>query len=139
MFEKYVVHPNGFRNVRDAEQIIGYEVQLRVPYYRGIPMSCVQELKLKVDDEAVAPEDMTIIVKDESFAYHELSTAIHHRWEMTDPITIFVAKPGGLSAGEHKVHGFVSLRISYQPHPNVGEDEKTLVLEAERVEAGGAV
>ena len=63
MFEKYLVNPEGFRNVRENNQITGYEVQLRVPYYRGIPMSCVEVLDLTVDDEKVANEDMLITVK----------------------------------------------------------------------------
>lgn len=130
MFEKYLVHPEDFRNIAKNSKIIGFQVKLRIPYYRGIPMSCVQEITLKLDDQPVPHEKMTIEVKRETFKYSELSTAINHRWEMSDTITVFVEKEGGLSKGEHKVHGYVRLRISYQPHPNIGEDEKLLVLEA---------
>lgn len=130
MFEKYLVNPEVFRNVRENNQITGYEVQLRVPYYRGIPMSCVEVLDLTVDDEKVANEDMLITVKGETFTFEELPTVINHRWEMIETITVFVKKPGGLSEGEHKVHAFVSLRISYLPFNNTGDDEKVLVLEA---------
>lgn len=131
MFEQYLVHPTGFRNVHEHNQTIGYEVQLRIPYYRGLPMSCVQEITLKIDEFEVPHEAMTIAVNGECFAYDELSTAINHRWEMVDTITVRVNKPDGLPAGQHKVHAFVSLRISYQPHPNIGEDEKVLQLEEE--------
>jgi hypothetical protein len=93
-------------------------------------MSCVEVLDLTVDDEKVANEDMLITVKGETFTFEELPTVINHRWEMIETITVFVKKPGGLSEGEHKVHAFVSLRISYLPFNNTGDDEKVLVLEA---------
>lgn len=130
MFEKYLVHPKGFKNVHKSNETTGYELQLRIPYYRGIPMSCVEEIKLTIDDTEVSPNLMSIKVKEEWFKYSEISTAINHRWEMVDPITVFVEQSGGLNDGEHKIHAFVKLRISYQPHPNIGEDEKVLTLEA---------
>lgn len=130
MFEQYLVNPNGFCNVKEDDQVIGYEVQLRIPYYRGLPMSCVEVIDLTVDGEEVANEDMAITVKGDTFTFAELPTAINHRWEMIETITVFVKKPGGLAKGEHKVHAFVSLRISYLPFNNVGDDEKVLVLEA---------
>jgi hypothetical protein len=129
MFEKYLIHPSGFRNVKSEGQTVGYEVQLRIPYYRGIPMSCVKEITLTVDDAVVPHESMSFLVKGEWLKYDELPTAVNHRWEMVDTITVFVDQKEGLKAGEHKVKGFVSLRISYQPHPNVGEDEKVITLE----------
>lgn len=130
MFEKYLVHPKGFRNIKEENEVVGYEVQLRIPYYRGLPMSCVEIIDLIINEEVISREDMIIKVKGESFTFDELSTAINHRWEMTETITVFVKKPGGLSAGEYKVKAFVSLRISYLPFNNNGDDEKVLTLEA---------
>ncbi|MBP1042355.1 hypothetical protein I6N95_15145 [Vagococcus sp. BWB3-3] len=129
MFEKYLVNPTGFRNVEKDGEVIGYEVQLRIPYYRGLAMSCVEVIDLTVDEESVSNQAMLITVKGETFTFAELPTAINHRWEMIETITVFVNQPGGLQAGEHKVHAFVSLRISYLPFNNTGEDEKVLVLE----------
>lgn len=129
MFEKYLVNPEGFRNVRENNQIAGYEVKLRIPYYRGLPMSCVEVIDLTVDGEKVSNDDMLITVKGDSFKFSELPTAYSHRWEMIENITVFVKKPGGLSAGEHKVRAFVSLRISYLPFNNVGDDEKILAVD----------
>lgn len=130
MFEKYLVAQQGFRNVRENNTVTGFEVQLRIPYYRGIPMSCVEAIDITVDDETFSNNDMRITVKGETFTFEELPTVINHRWEMIEAITVFVNKPGGLSKGEHKVHAFVSLRISYLPFNNVGDDEKILLLEA---------
>lgn len=130
MFEKYLVHPEGFQNISENNEVVGYEVQLRIPYYRGLYMSCVEVIDLTIDGEKVSNDDMLITVKGETFTFAELPTVINHRWEMTETITVFVKKAGGLSKGEHKVKAFVSLRISYLPFNNVGNDEKVLVIEA---------
>lgn len=42
--------------------------------------------------------------------------------------------PGGLENKEHMIEAFVSLRISYQPHPNTGADKKILKLGKTRKE-----
>ena len=134
MFEKYLVSPNGFRNVTKNDKIIGYEVQLRIPYYRGLYMSCVEVVDLTVDGEDISNSDKLFKVQGEVLSFEELPTAINHRWAMTEPLTVFVKKEGGLSDGEHKIHSFVSLRISYLPFNNEGEDEKVVVLEDSREE-----
>lgn len=134
MFEKYLINPQGFRNKTKEERKIGYEVQLRIPYYRGLYMSCVEVIDLTVDGEKVSNDDMKIKVQGEVFTFAELPTVINHRWAMTEPLTVFVKKEGGLSEGSHTLHGFVSLRISYLPFNNEGEDEKVLVLEAAKEE-----
>ncbi|CQR24153.1 hypothetical protein BN1356_00514 [Streptococcus varani] len=134
MFEKYLVNPQGFRNVTKEGKTIGYEVQLRIPYYRGLYMSCVEVVDLTVDGVEVPNEDKLFKVKGDVFKWSELPTVIHHRWAMTEPLTVFLKKDGGLSEGEHTVHGFVSLRISYLPFNNEGDDTKVLVLEEEREE-----
>ncbi|MFV0556942.1 MAG: DUF6379 domain-containing protein [Lactovum sp.] len=130
MFEKYVVNPTGFRNVKKGDQVIGYEVQLRIPYYRGLYMSCVEVVDLEIDGESIANEDKLFKVKGEVLSFDELPTAINHRWAMTEALTVFVKKEGGLAEGEHEVHAFVSLRISYLPFNNEGDDKKVLHLES---------
>lgn len=137
MFEVYLVDPDGFRNVVKDGEVIGYDVWLRIPYYRGIPLSCINQVELTVDGEKVATDDMVFTIKGEEFLYDELPTAINHRWEMTDDLPVFVKKPGGLSDGEHTVAACVEIRISYQPYPNRGEDEKVLELLEPRVVEGG--
>lgn len=134
MFENHIVQKKGFRNVRKGGKLTGYEVQLRIPYYRGIPMSCVNQIKLTVDGEEVERKNMYCTVQGESFTMDQLTTAINHRWAMTEPITMFVFKDGGLEKGEHDVSAYVELRISYQPHPNTGADSKVLKLEEMELE-----
>ncbi|KAB7672106.1 DUF6379 domain-containing protein [Bacillus sp. B1-b2] len=128
MFEKYLISEKTFHNVESTGEIIGYNVGLRIPYYRGITLSCVNEINLTINGVSISHDDMTVMVETGSFPYRELSTVINNRWEMTEEAVIFVNAPGGLEAKEHIIEAFVSLRISYQPHPNTGADKKIVKL-----------
>ncbi|MEH7131058.1 DUF6379 domain-containing protein [Neobacillus drentensis] len=133
MFEQYMVCEDGFRNVVKDGDIIGFEVKLRIPYYRGIALSLINSINLEIDGVSFSREDMTFSVETGSFPYNELSTVINNRWEFGEKATLFVKKANGLSEGTHNVHAIVNLRISYLPWPNIGEDTKNITLEEDRV------
>ena len=128
MFEKYVVCEDGFQNTVENGTVTGFQVQLRAPYYRGIALSLINCLDLEVDGVCYAQKDMEFEVETGKFPYAELSTVVNHRWELGEKAILYVKKPGGLADGEHTVHAIVNLRISYQPHPNIGDDTKVLQL-----------
>ncbi|PMC39314.1 hypothetical protein CJ195_05120 [Bacillus sp. UMB0899] len=134
MFEKYLISEKTFYNVEKRGEIVGYKVGLRIPYYRGITLSCINEINLIIDGKSISHDDMTVEVETGSFPYSEISTVINNRWEMTEEAVIFVRAPGGLEDKEHTIEAFVSLRISYQPHPNTGADKKILKLGTTRKE-----
>jgi len=129
VFEQYLVCEEGFRNVEDNGEIIGFELKIRIPYYRGIALSLINHIELEVNGTAFLQDDMVFTVNSGSFPYKELATVINNRWEFGEKATLFVRKQGGLNPGEHQVRVFVSLRISYLPWPNIGENQKILTLE----------
>src|SRR4051794_21230229 len=110
MFEQYLVCEDGFRNVVEDGIVVGFEVKLRIPYYRGIVLSLINCIDLEVDDLSFSHSEMIFSVETGSFPYHELSTVINNRWEFGEKATLFIKKPGGLEAGAHKVHAVVNLR-----------------------------
>lgn len=133
VFEQYMVCEDGFRNVVKDGDVVGYEVKLRVPYYRGIALSLINSIDLEVDGVSYSHNDMVFSVETGSFPYNELSTVINNRWEFGEKATLFVKKQGGLAEGIHKVNAVVNLRISYLPWPNIGVDTKHITLENDNV------
>ncbi|MFS0778264.1 DUF6379 domain-containing protein [Neobacillus sp. 3P2-tot-E-2] len=133
MFEQYMVCEDGFRNVVKDGDVVGFEVKLRVPYYRGIALSLINSIDLLVDGVSFSHDDMVFSVETGSFPYNELSTVINNRWEFGEKAILFVKKQGGLAEGIHKVHAVVNLRISYLPWPNIGVDTKDITLENDNV------
>ena len=128
MFDKYIIVPEGFRNTTSDSAVDGYELGIRLPYYRGLGLSMVESIDLTVDGTSVPTDSLTLTVHGNSYAVTELSTVFDDRWEMGEIATLRVAQPGGLPAGTHEVSVAQRLRISYMPVPGGGRDTKTLQL-----------
>lgn len=130
MFDLYVVCEDGFKNVTENNEITGFELKLRIPYYRGVALSLVEDIKITVDGEEFTGDDLFFSVKSGTFQFKELETLVNNRWEFGEKAKVIVKKPGGLNNGAHTVTAKVVIRVSYHPWPNVGNDTKELILEA---------
>jgi len=133
MFDKYIIVPEGFRNTTaegtaHENTVDGYELGIRLPYYRGLGLSMVEAIDLTVDGTAVPAEALTLTVHGNSYPVTQLSTVFDDRWEMGEIATLRVVAPGGLPAGTHEVSVAQRLRISYMPVPGGGRDSKVLQL-----------
>jgi hypothetical protein len=123
---------SGFQNRRSAGEVSGFEFGARLPYYRGLALSMVENIEVRIDDEPVPREQLRLKLRERSYSLTELETAYEDVWEMGEVAQIQVVRPGGLKAGLHKVELAETLRISYMPFPITGRDAKTLMLKAER-------
>ncbi len=128
MFDKYIICEDGFQNVSDGQQISGFQFKARLPYYRGLGVSMVEDLAVKVDGQAIPREAIRVTLHGRTYTLAELETEYEDRWEFGEPGTVTVMKPGGLSAGAHTLEVAPSLRISYLPFILVGTDAKELKL-----------
>ena len=50
MLEKEVIQSVGFRNVKENGKITGFQIKVRLPYYRGIFLSQLRPGTLYVDN-----------------------------------------------------------------------------------------
>ena len=128
MFDKYMIVEQGFRNVSENGRIVGFRVDTRLPYYRGLGVSMVENVSLTVDGETFPPEAVTVVLRGRPMSLKDMETDYHERWEFGEVGTIIVRKDGGLAPGAHKIDLMDQLRISYLPYPLVGHDSKELVL-----------
>ncbi|NIZ09155.1 DUF6379 domain-containing protein [Pseudooceanicola sp. HF7] len=115
MFDHHIICEEGFRNVSDAGSVTGFEFQARLPYYRGLGLSMVEDLSVSVDGVEVPREDIRFSVRDRSWTLDELETCYDDRWNFGERATIFVKRAGGLAAGRHQLKLSERLRISYLP------------------------
>jgi len=115
MFEKYMIMTQEFKNVKEKMNVIGFQVKVRLPYYRGVWLSTIHHLELKVDDESFSRDKITFWIGSRRFTRDELENATSVRWFFGEPATLTVAKPGGLSIGMHTVYYSIGWRHSYVP------------------------
>lgn len=113
MFEKYMICNDGFRNVYENGKMTGFELKVRITYYRGIFASEVERFDVDVDGERFGPESITFSLGDRSFPLEQISKASDVRWQFGEPARLTILKPGGLAPGLHDIRVKETLRISY--------------------------
>ena len=96
MFDNNVFIAGTCTNAVENGAVVGYELQTNITYYRGIPLSMVEFIKVEVDGVEANVEDIRISV---------------------DHIRVLGE---GLSKGKHKVQLTVATRTAYIPVPLVG-------------------
>src|SRR3974390_784302 len=128
MFDQYMICTDGFCNTREGGQVTGFQFGARLPYYRGLGLSMVEDIAITVEGNAVAKEDILFCVRGKSWTLAELESEASERWEMGEIATLKVRKAGGLAKGNHKIELAEQLRISYLPFSPVTRDAKQLTL-----------
>lgn len=128
MFDKYMICESGFQNRQTAGEVSGFEFGARLPYYRGLGLSMVENIEVSVDGQAVPRERLRLKLRECIYTLTELETAYEEVWEMGEVAHIQVLHPGGLNPGQHTIELAETLRISYMPFPITGRDTKTLTL-----------
>jgi hypothetical protein len=129
MFDKYLIGEKGFRNVVEDGKTIGFQLEVRIAYYRGLGLSMVEGFEVSVDGKQFPRECNLFTVHGRTFTYKQMETEYDERWEMGEIALLTVPLPGGLVLGKHEVAAVEYLRVSYMPVLSVGKDNKVLALE----------
>lgn len=115
MYEKYMICTRDFSNVARNGRTAGFQLKIRINYYRGCYLSMIDTLRLRVDGEEFPPGRMTFSVAGRGYTFEELARAKDDRWFFGDPATLTVWKDGGLAPGMHTVELGLFVRNSYVP------------------------
>lgn len=130
MFDNNVFIAGSCKNVLENSAVTGFELQTNITYYRGIPLSMVEYIRVAVDGREFAPEDIRISVdREDWFTLKDAETVTTYKWEYGEPLYIRVMTQGGLSRGTHKVKLTVATRTAYIPVPLEGIREREVIIE----------
>jgi hypothetical protein len=128
MFDKYMICEDSVHNLERDGETVGFALQARLPYYRGLGLSMVEEIGLEIDGQAIPREAIRFSVRGKSWTLDEMEVEYTERWNFGEKADIHVLQPGGLKAGPHQVKLSERLRISYLPFVPTTKDEKTIVI-----------
>jgi hypothetical protein len=126
MFDKYVIVDGSLRNVEREGEPVGFCLDARIPYYRGLGLSMVG-VDVTVDGETLPRSDVTFSVHGQHYRSDEMDEVFDDRWGFTEPATLSVDRPGGLTPGDHEVTLKVSLRVSYSPNSGATDSKRLAV------------
>ncbi len=131
MAGRQIYNPDGFKNIEADGKVIGYQFEFKAQYYRGITLSIVRDIKVNVDGEDAAREDIRFTVNGETFTLEEMRTVIDsdYRWEFGDYAAVTVLKEGGLAKGPHHIKALQVIDPSYMPFQVEAVCEADFVIE----------
>ncbi|MBP6900236.1 MAG: hypothetical protein KBC73_09120 [Burkholderiaceae bacterium] len=115
MYDQHIIVPGTLRNTADGEAITGYELGIRLPYYRGQWLSIVEDIAVSADGVKAPREAVRFTLRGRAWTLDQMEAATDQRWEFGEVATVSVLQPGGLAAGEHELVVAEQLRISYLP------------------------
>ncbi len=114
--EREVIQSVGFRNTKKDNEVTGFQLKIRLPYYRGIFLSQIRPGTLIVDGERFEKEDIIWNIKGEDYSYEEMKGEWRNvHWDVTCPAVLKVKKPGGLAQGYHDITYGFCFTSSYMP------------------------
>jgi len=128
MFEKYIIVEKDTKNIVEDGKVTGFRVAVRVPYYRGLGISMIEDIQLNVDGKPIPSDNLLVELHGNTYSLKAMEKEADDRWEFGEVGYLKVLQPGGLPAGEHKVDVLFNLRISYMPVNGIRKDSKQLAF-----------
>ncbi len=92
----------------------GFALEVRLPYYRGLGLSMVEDIAVTVDGVAYPREAVRFTVRGKTYTLDEMENCYDNRWNFGEKALISVLGTE-LAPGPHKVTVGVRKRISYLP------------------------
>ncbi|GAA0248474.1 C-glycoside deglycosidase beta subunit domain-containing protein [Cryptosporangium japonicum] len=126
MLDVPMIQTRGFRN-SDG----GFQVRLRLPYYRGVWTNLLEGVSLTVDGEEYAADTIGWTLAGTDYTLAELVGSDTARWPVDVPATLTVPRGEPLSIGFHTVAAELRLHMSYIPEelqPTIWSEERRLVI-----------
>ena len=130
MMDNKMICTDLFENVVENGETIGFAFLGRLPYYRGLGLSMIEDIAVSVDGEAAAREDVRFSVRGKIYTLDQMETVYDDRWNFSEKAKIIVLRAGGLTPGNHRIEFAVRMRVSYLPFVPTTKDTKELALAA---------
>lgn len=95
------------------------EIDVRMPWYRALPLSSIAEASLRIDGKAVDPETVTVTINGFTHRMDELPELWHTNWYVLDSATIAGELPEGIDPSDsspRQTDVALSLYIPYLPN-----------------------
>lgn len=96
--QKFMLDPNDVKNVvlKDGNRS-GFVLKMIIPYYRGVALSMIDDLFVRVNGELFEKERLIFSVDGFRYTWPEIETITTFRWEYGTKAAVYVPLDGGLT------------------------------------------
>jgi hypothetical protein len=88
-------------------------VQVRLPWYRSLPLSCIERLGLTIDGEVQPQDRLTLVINGDGHPLAAVPGLHEVWWFVLDAVDVEVDAVPPLAPGTHEVGVAMELRIPY--------------------------
>ena len=124
MFDNKIIVPDSLTSEEN-----GFSLLARLPYYRGLGLSMVEDIAVTVDGEKLSRDAVRLSLHGNVWTQDEMETEYGDRWNFGEQAEILVSKSGGLGEGEHQVQVSIRMRVSDLPFVPTTSDTKVMTLQ----------
>lgn len=115
MLEKEGIQARDFCNVTVDGKKTGFQLSIRLTYYRGLWLSQLRPATVAVDGEKFTGGQITWTIGGKVYQQDELGMYGDVHWGLLEPAVLTIEKPGGLTPGFHDVEVDYAYSSSYMP------------------------
>lgn len=102
MFDKYMMCDEYFKPITENEKT-GFQIGVRITYYRGIALSLIDGFSVKVDGAEYGNDRLAFTVKGKTYTFDEMRKISTVRWDFGEVAILIVYLPERLKAGPHEI------------------------------------
>ena len=118
MYDKHILREEGARSVWEHGKKTGYQFNLTINYYRGLPLCCIDEIAMQIDGENVDPAQMYLQHQGREYPYLDVlkdDFPTDFYWLFGEMLTVVVRNGCGIEQGVHHCRLKLGTRRSYTP------------------------
>ena len=128
MFEKYMIVEDDIHPTIENDAVTSFSFGARLPYYRGLGISMLEDIVVTVDDLLIPKEKLKLTIHGNTYTSAQMEIEPDDRWEMGEIAHITVPLEKSISKGTHRLSLFLNLRIAYLPFPAIRQSEKIVTI-----------
>jgi len=118
MYDAHILTPNNARSVWANGKKYGYQFQITINYYRGLPLCCVDQITMEIDGKEVDKSQMYVQHRGREYPYFDIlkdDFPTDFYWLFGEPLTVVVKNGEGIEQGIHHCRLTLGTRRSYTP------------------------
>lgn len=112
LFDELMLPDEAVLESSGADEAVA-RLPIRLPWYRSLPMSCIETLDIAIDDETVSPDRVSFEIGGTSRSLADTAQLHEAQWFVLDPAQALIQAPATLLPGDHRVSIAMTLRIPY--------------------------
>lgn len=108
-FAVSLIEENSLRTTTD-----GFEVKVRLNWYRSLPLSCIENIRLVIDGQEISVDALSFKVNDHSYPVKELADKSGEYWYVQDSGIVQAQFSGIVAAGgSYHIEAEITIRAPY--------------------------